>query len=97
MAERLPGSQANPLRRVANAAADNLFADAVVFRGQVVDASSSIEIAHGLGRKPGGYLVTRKNAAADLYEDPTHLHPERALKLVNPVAAPVTFDVVIWP
>jgi len=56
-----------------------------------VDLSTSVtEVAHGLGRPIEGWLVSRKNAAGDVYEGATSIAPNKSINLVATASVRVT-------
>ena len=95
--KQVAGSHTSQVREVANQAARNPFADAIVKSNQQVAASGSVLVQHNLGKRPTGYLIIRKSAAADIYEDFSHEDQARSIKLVNPVASVIYFDVMVFP
>lgn len=52
-------------------------------------------VPHGLGRRPRGWWVTRRNAGADVYDSASpSASPERTLALE--ASAPVTVNLVVY-
>lgn len=87
----------SPLKEVANQAAANLFADALVATEQKLPASGSIVIAHGQGRIPTGYLFIRKNADVEPIEDMAYPDRLHAIRFTNPTATELVFDLLVIP
>jgi hypothetical protein len=53
-------------------------------------STSPTAVAHGLGRPVQGWLVVRKNAAADVYEGDVSIAPNKTINLVASASVDVT-------
>lgn len=67
--------------------------DGRIITGKEVAAAGSIDIEHGLGVKPRGWIIVGKNANVDIYET-TNDFPTRFLRLT--VTGAVTFSVWVF-
>ena len=47
----------------------------------VILGATATDVAHGLGRRPRGWIVTRRNGTATIYEPSAAALPDRFLKL----------------
>ncbi len=55
---------------------------------------SEVLVSHGLGRRPEGFIVTRQNASASIYESSTATFPDRQIALT--ASATVTADIYFF-
>lgn len=67
--------------------------DGVLIKDIYIPAAGSINVNHGLGAKPRGWIVVRKDAYADIYEDESPA-PNTIVKLT--ATAEVTFSIWVF-
>lgn len=97
---RKPGTQSDEGTRLAAAVDDytrQLTQNALLggqFLKQVTITSSAQNIAHGLGRQWQGWLLTRRNGTASVYENTTQADGTKFITLIG--SGTVTVDIYIF-